>query len=563
VTIETLFTAEDLTVRYGSQAAIDGINLSLVRGEILGVVGTNGAGKSTLMGVISGAVQPESGTMRMEGQPYKPASVEEARAAGVGYVPQRITIDPDLSVAEAIFRTSYRSGRPLDEQRRAAADLIGDYGVDMSPDDKISSLVPAELSTIELLRLACEETSLILLDEVSATFNDHEISLFHALALRLAREGRAIMHVSHRIDEVQALSDRILTLRAGKVHRFLTPKETNREEIIEEMFGEKIRLPHRPSDAEAGDEVVRLENVSYGERVKNVTLNVRAGEVLGITGLRRSGMSEVARLIAGVVEPDAGEVHFAAGDDAAERTHQIGFVGEGDEERGLNDTDTISESLMRDVANREMTLIEETRRLREVIASMNRFGVQSTSIHRELGDLSGGDQQKIALARAFGDDKRLFVLNQPTRGIDERSRQDVYALIDEARDAGAAVVLVSSDMTELVSRCHRVAIMNSGTLVDTYANADLTEDSIMMLVLGENWFTEEAPAPSSGGSRREGRRAARQQAQEGHEAASNSPAASPVRGEAAVQADAPAPSQAPAPEVAAVAEPESPEPEAS
>lgn len=496
VTLETLVSAKGLTVHYGSSAAIDSIDLSLTRGEILGVVGTNGAGKSTLMGVISGAVVPDAGSMTLAGESYTPESVDEARAAGVGYVPQRIEIDPDSTVADAIFRTSFRGSLDTEEKAREAGAIIEEFGVVMRPDDLIGSLVPAELATVELLRLACEETQVILLDEVSASFDDHEISLFHALAQRLAHDGRAVMHVSHRIDEVQALSDRVAVLRDGRLHSVLTPRTTTRAALIDEMFGETFAIQRRPVTAGGSDELMRLDSVSQGERLTDVTLSIRAGEVLGVTGLRRSGISELAELLAGDRTPSGGSVSLRGegvtiGSEGAALEQGIAYIPERDADRDLNEDDSVTRSLVGDVGNQGLSFVGETKRLREVIATVQRFGIRTSGIHGEVGSLSGGDQQKVALARTLSRTAQVFVLNQPTRGIDERARQDVYALIDEVCALGSAVVLVSSDMSELVSRCHRVAIMREGELVDVYANEDLTEDTIMVLALGHNWFADE------------------------------------------------------------------------
>lgn len=396
------------------------------------------------MGVLSGAIVPDAGSMTLAGESYTPESVDEARAAGVGYVPQRIEIDPETTVADAIFRTSFRGSLGSEEE---AGRLLEDYGVLMRPEDLVGALVPAELATVELLRLACEETQVILLDEVSASFDDHEISLFHALAQRLAQDGRAIMHVSHRIDEVQALSDRVAVLREGRLHSIVIPRTTTRAALIDEMFGETFAIQRRPVTAGGSDELMLLDAVSQGERLRDVTLSIRAGEVLGVTGLRRSGISELAELLAGDRTPTVGkvvlrgeEVTIGSEGDALEQG--IAYIPERDADRDLNEHDSVTKSLVGDVGNQGLSFIGETKRLREVIDTVQRFGIRTSGIHGEVGSLSGGDQQKVALARTLSRTAQVFVLNQRTRGIDERARQDVYALIDEVCALGSAVVLV-------------------------------------------------------------------------------------------------------------------------
>lgn len=494
--IEKVVSARGLTAHYDEgTAALFEVDFDLARGEIVGVVGANGAGKSTLMGLLSGEIAPSAGTMTVAGEVYAPDSVEEAQSAGVGYVPQRIELDGERSVAETLFRTSYRSKLSHEEQVEAAQEYITEYGVDFDPEGRVGELVPAEWAILELLRMASEETQVILLDEVSAAFDDHEISMFHALAHRLAAEGRAIVHVSHRIDEVQALSDRIVVLRDGRVHSELIPRHAGQDDIVTDMFGTSVTKKLRPDHAEHGDDFIVLEDVTSGPALRGVSLSVRAGEVLGITGLRRSGISELSEVFAGNRKIESGRMLVdgepveldGVGDALA---HGIGYIPEYDSERDLDESASVSTSLVGETRDAGMSFAEEARRLQAAIAAVQRLGIRAGSIRREVGMLSGGDQQKVALSRVLSRETRAMVLNQPTRGVDARSREDVYTLIDEVRAEGTAVVLVSSDMSELISRCHRVAILRDGELVDVYANKDLTEDVIMVLALGHNWFEE-------------------------------------------------------------------------
>ncbi|WP_083274357.1 ATP-binding cassette domain-containing protein [Brevibacterium sp. HMSC24B04] len=443
------------------------------------------------MKVLSGVIKPDSGSITLAGEIYAPDSIDEARAIGVGYVPQRIRIDEDMSVAEAIFRTSFRSTLDLKAKESEADHLLTDYGVDINPTDRLNDLVPAELATVEILRLACEETMVILLDEVSASFNDHEISLFHALASRLARQGRSVIHISHRIDELQSLSDRIAVIRDGAMHRMLVPRETKRAALIEEIFGEPVARQHRPKEPKTGAELMRLDGVTRAGSLAPTSLSIYTGEVVGITGLRCSGVTELATIIGGAARPDSGTLTFNG------IQHEFADVDEAlgagivniaeDDEDALPEQATLTSSVIGDEASPEQSFASEARRLGEVIRLVKTLGVKTSSIHDRIGELSGGDQQKIKLASALRKPGVLFVLNQPTKGVDERSRQQIYELIDQLTEAGSGVVLISSDMTELTSRCHRIAIMREGSLVDVYPNESLNEDSIMVLALGYDW----------------------------------------------------------------------------
>lgn len=493
---QTLLSIRHLSVKYGYTTALDDIVLDLARGEIVGLVGENGAGKSTLLSAMAGRVKPSGGTMTLAGEGYAPDNSEEALAAGVGVITQKLEIDPELTVAEAVFRTSFRKDLAPDQKLIEAQELLDDYGLDVSASERISELHRAEQASVELLRLSGEETHLILLDEVSATFNDHEIALFHALAQRFAAEGRAVVHISHRLDEIHALSDRILVMRKGKISAELSPRDTKRRQLVAKIFDRDITERRRPRPSEAtGEEVLRLDGVRSTRGISDVTMGVRRGEVLGITGMRRSGISDLAALLIGADEVAEGEmtldgnpIRFHNADDAMEAG--IGYLSDVDDELGFAPETRIADA-MADSAKPQspagLTFAEESVRLRRVIDAVQRYGIHTTDIHQEMGSLSGGDQQKVALARWMNSECRILVLNHPTRGIDAAGRQDIYDYVDELCSGGRSVVLISSDLSELVGHCHRIAVMREKRLLDVYSNDDLTEDTIMMLALGSSW----------------------------------------------------------------------------
>lgn len=494
---QTLLSVRHLSVSYGYTTALHDIVLDLARGEIVGLVGENGAGKSTLLSTLAGRVKPSSGTMTLAGEAYAPDNGEEALAAGVGVITQKLEIDPNLTVAEAVFRTSFRKDLPPDRKLVEAQELLDDYGLDVSASERVSELHRAEQASVELLRLSGEETHLILLDEVSATFNDHEIALFHALAQRFAAEGRAVVHISHRLDEIHALSDRILVMRKGRISAELSPRETKRRQLVATIFDRDIQERRRPRPAEgAGEEILHLEGVRSGRGVTDVTLGVRRGEVLGITGMRRSGISDLVALLIGADEVVEGEMtldgqpaRFHGADDAMQAG--IGYLSDVDEELGFAPETRIADAMAENEDRPGLTFAEESKRLRRVIETVQRYGIHTTDIHQEMGSLSGGDQQKVALAKWMTSECRILVLNHPTRGIDAAGRQDIYDYIDELCAAGRSVVLISSDLSELVGHSHRIAVMREKRLLDVYTNEDVTEDTIMMLALGASWATPE------------------------------------------------------------------------
>ena len=276
MTSDVVLTVDGLTVKHRSQTALDDLSFTLKRGEVLGIVGANGAGKSTLLKVLSGGITPNAGTITFADEKFTPANEAEALAIGVGYIPQRITVDEDQTVYQTMFRTSYRSKLSDDEKRSEANRLLKDNGVSISADEYIRDLVQAERTMVEILRLANEETSLILLDEVSATFNDHEISLVHDLIIRLSKQGRAIIYVSHRLDELQSLSNRIAVIRDGKLRSILTPLEADRKTITVEIFDTEAPVPTKSATKSATRSYGLTMSPSKGNSLLPRSLSERA-----------------------------------------------------------------------------------------------------------------------------------------------------------------------------------------------------------------------------------------------------------------------------------------------
>ncbi|MGO1320935.1 MAG: ATP-binding cassette domain-containing protein [Galactobacter sp.] len=366
----------------------------------------------------------------------------------------------------------------------------------------VDDLYPAEHASLELLRMTCEETQVILLDEVSAAFDDHEISLFHALASRLAAEGRSLLFVSHRLDEIQSLSDRIVVMREGVVRRILIPRETRKEEVVSHIFDASFDIRDRPDPAPVGvlPVAMKLQGAGAGELLHDIDLEVFRGEVLGITGSRRSGISDLAELLGGrlpvsvgTMEVDGNTARLAGDGDA--KAQGIAYVPEADLDRDVDDDAELKNALRKAGGNGGSgSFAEESGELQRVIRLIQRLGIRTKSMHQLVGTLSGGDRNKVALARVLAKDAQIFILNQPTRGIDVRSKADLYGLIDQMCAQGSAVVLVSSDLSELMGYCQRIAVMRQGELVDVYRNEDVTEDSIMLAALGWDRFDSEADA---------------------------------------------------------------------
>ncbi|MDO5618680.1 sugar ABC transporter ATP-binding protein [Kocuria sp.] len=488
-----LLSVRGLVKNHGQVRVLKGVDLAVAAGEIVGLVGGNGAGKSTLISVLSGATQPNQAEVLLDGQSYRPSSDDDARERGVGTVHQRFKFSQNLTVLGAIAGFD----RSIPEDRAAAEatarGILEESGVQIAPDAMVNELMRAEQAIIGVLRLQFEAPRLILLDEVAAAFNDQEVALVHAVVRRLARQGTGIIYITHRIDEIRSLADRILVMRDGLIKDEFIPREVKVDDIVYSMFERRITQQGRPGAVEGSpEEVLRVEGASTASGLTDVSFVLHRGEVLGLTGLRRAGMSELVAALVGSGAADfttlrvgGQDVTINSADDAVRLG--IGYLSDTDDELEAALEDSVARRLMKDDYDPHAGFAREISALREVAAQVKTLRIQTHDIQSQVGDLSGGDQQKIALARWMRTECDVLILNHPTRGIDVGSKGDVYDMLRELTERGTAVLLVSSEMTELLQWCHRILVMRDGQIVAHEHNEHATEDTLMSAALGEDF----------------------------------------------------------------------------
>lgn len=486
--METLLTVSELTKNHGNTRALKGVTFEIARGEIVGLVGENGAGKSTLVSILGGWTTADSGPMTLDAEPYFPHTPEEALACGVGSIQQRFEVNPEHTIAQNIFRASFHADKAPEQQRELAAELLASVGLDFGPDRRMSDLVRPEQALIEVVRLMAEETQLVLMDEVAATFNDHEIAQFHEITRRLAREGRSVIYITHRIDEISTLTGRVIVLREGFVAREFEPRAMPAADIAYEITQRELTFGTRPEQLETADTRLYLEGFSTEDgTVRDVTLAVQRGEIFGLTGLRRAGMTELAAALVGVkpatwrvLHKDGRDLHLADPSDAI--ASSIGYLSDRDDELGLQTESSIADNLASAAAANSFAA--EIAARREVVAQVQRLRIRTLDIQSEVGHLSAGNQQKIALARWMSAGCDVLILNHPTRGIDVGARRDISEMLHELAARGTTIILITSDMSELIEQCHRIGVMRAGELVAVHENGQTNEDQLMMEALG-------------------------------------------------------------------------------
>ncbi|MEV7662408.1 sugar ABC transporter ATP-binding protein [Paenarthrobacter sp. NPDC089316] len=483
--MDLLLRADGIHASYDQRRILKGVDISLHRGEILGLIGTNGAGKSTLMDVLSGSLRHDSGLITLAGEKYGPESRDEAQACGVGIIPQNFRLDPAMTVAEAIYRGTFQAGRPHGHLRGPAQKLINDVAMDLDPDATVGTLIRAEQTLVEVLRMVAEEAQLVIMDEVAASLPDHDVAALHKVLRMLVNQGRAIIYITHRLDEVRSIAHRIAVLRDGQVHRILEASQTDAEELAFMLLQQQPAASSRPAEPADNDEALRVVNLTVDESVRDVTFSVARGEIFGLLGTHQSGVYHLLESLVGIRPKTSGQVflhgrpvHIQGPEDALRL--KIGYLS--DDVGTVDAASSIAKGLGENPVGADLQ--DEVTGLRGVIDLVRRMRINTTNIHGTLTTLSGGDRQKVSLAKWMTTGCDVLILSHPSRGIDIGAKDVVYQMLNELRQSGVAIILMSSDLTELVNWCHRIGVVRDGELVTIEANANTNEDVLVYHMLG-------------------------------------------------------------------------------
>ena len=469
-----------------------GVDFDLRAGEVLALTGENGAGKSTLSKIVAGLVPPTHGTLALAGAPFAPASRQDAEKLGVRMVMQELSLVPTLSVAENLLlgrlpqRFGFIRGDALNEAAAKQMALIGLDDID--PRLPVSALGVGYQQMVEIARSLVGECRLLILDEPTATLTTREIAhLFKQIELLKAR-GVAIVYISHRLDELQQVADRVMVLRDGRHIDTRPMRELTQADIVRSMVGRDV---HEGLDRDVrprGPRALAVRGLARGSVVRDVSFDLHAGEVLGLAGLVGSGRTELLRLIDGADRKDKGDVLLGDATTPAKIASPmqavragIGFVTEDRKSQGLllpqsirvNATLANLGAVSRKGWLRRAEEQAEVERLRELLR------VRSDSIEQPVNQLSGGNQQKVVFARWLHRDCDVLLLDEPTRGVDIGARADIYAQMDKLAAAGKALLMVSSDLRELMSQCDRIGVMSAGKLVRIFERGQWTEQLLL------------------------------------------------------------------------------------
>lgn len=487
---------------FGATKALRGVDLEVEPGEVMALIGENGAGKSTLIKVLSGAHPADDGHVRLDGEPFEPGNPLQAREGGVATIYQELSLAPHLSVMENILLgiEPTRRGGLLDRRRmhERAGLALAEIGLAVSPRTKVGRLSIAQQQMIEIARAVALECRVLVLDEPTSSLARKDIEKLFALIRRLKAKGIAVVYISHFLEEVQEISDRFTVLRDGETVGTGVTAEARVEEIIEMMVGRDVGELYPRSPRQPGETLLEVKKLRGLSKPESASLVLRRGEIVGVAGLVGAGRTELMRTIFGLDPVKGGELTVGAysgpGSPALRWKSRVGMVSEDRKQEGLalglSIADNTTLSKLDGLGPGRFVL--PSRQRQACRRWIEKIPIKCRSAEQRVGDLSGGNQQKIALARLLHADVDVLLLDEPTRGIDVASKAQIYRLIDELavgdEDAGRrprAVLMISSYLPELLGVCDRIAVMHRGRLGETRDVGDWGERRLMAAATGQ------------------------------------------------------------------------------
>ena len=489
---QTLFNACGISKSFPGVQALNEVDFDLKEGEVHALVGENGAGKSTLVHVISGLQIPDSGRMFLDGQDYQPRGKADAEAHGIKMVMQELNLIPNLTVAENIFIERLPSRLGFIDYKRlnlAAREVMGRVGLEgVEPDVPVRLLGVGQQQMVEIAAGLSRRCRILVLDEPTASLTDREIELLFARIEELKAEGVAVIYISHRIEEVIRIAGRVTVLRDGKVVSTCPTSESSVTDIIFRMVGRDLEHEQLRQSSTPGAVALRVAGLSIGGRVRDISFEVRGGEILGVAGLMGSGRTEAMRAVFGADRPDAGQVFLrGSSEPTLIRTPRdavrngIALLTEDRKGQGLLLSLAVRDniSLARLSGVSRFGWIDRSRERSVAEQYINTLSVRCSSCEQQARQLSGGNQQKVAIAKWMFRNCDILIFDEPTRGVDVGAKFEIYRMLADLANRGRAIIFVSSDLKELVAVCDRITVFSAGRIAATFDRGQWSREKIM------------------------------------------------------------------------------------
>jgi rhamnose transport system ATP-binding protein len=486
---------DGVSKRFAATQAVDAVSLELRSGTVHALVGENGAGKSTIVKILAGIHQPDRGTVALDGEVVTIHGPAHSRQLGIAVVHQEPRLFPDLSVAENIFLGHPTSGRfrTIDwgSMQREAVALFGELDVHVDVGAPVRGLPMADQQLIEIAKALSLDARVLILDEPTASLSTHEVDRLFTIVRRLRDRGVAILFVSHRLDEVFALCDVVTILRDGRHVQTAPIEGLTTADLVRYMVGREVSL-YASVGSTVGDTMLEVDGLTREGQFRGVTFSVRAGEVVGMAGLVGAGRTEVARVLFGLDQRDGGsvklagrEVSFASPVDAMRAG--LAYLPEDRHQEGLVLDFSVAENVTLPILPRLFPRLLVRRGAERSLAAdyAKRFDVRMAGVDQPAASLSGGNQQKVVLAKWLATEPRVLILDEPTRGIDIGAKVEVHRIIADLAASGLAIVLISSDLPEVLAMSDRIVVLHEGRVTAEISRQQATEERVMFAATGQ------------------------------------------------------------------------------
>ncbi|MED1437016.1 sugar ABC transporter ATP-binding protein [Aeribacillus composti] len=489
-----LLRMEGISKSFPGVKALSKVRLDLNYGEVLALVGENGAGKSTLMKILSGVYQKDEGEIYLEGNKVEIPNAKAAQEMGISIIHQELNLMPDLTVAQNIFigrepRTGFNFFLKEKELNEKTAELLEKLNINLNPKETVSDLTVAKQQMVEIVKALSYNAKIIVMDEPTAALTESEIQTLFDLIENLKNKGVGIIYISHRMEELKVISDRITVMRDGQYIDTLYTKDTDMKKVISLMVGRHIQDESRPTTtvSKEAETVLEVKNLSTKNFLENISFTLKKGEILGFAGLMGAGRTEVARAIFGADKIDKGqifingkEVKINKPEDAVK--HGIAYLSEDRKRYGLMlEMDVNSNILISSLSNyvNWLTFVNDSKGYVTSEEYVKSLKIKTPSIKQLAKNLSGGNQQKIVIAKWLAKNCDILIFDEPTRGIDVGAKTEIYQLLNELAQQGKSIIMISSELPEILRMSHRIIVMCEGRITGELTNEEASQEKIM------------------------------------------------------------------------------------
>lgn len=489
--MDTILSLRNITKIYPGVVALDDFSIDFERGEVHALLGENGAGKSTLIKTITGAIAPDNGKILVDGREFSSMDVFQAKELGIEVIYQERNLIRPMTASENIW-FGKRIGKTVDRKAmiRMTRELFDKYNIDIDPATKAWELSNAQQQLVEIMKAVSRDARIIIMDEPTASLTDKETEMLFRLIDQFKARGVTIIYISHRLNEVFRLADRVTIMRDGKYIQTLKVADTNRQELVNLMVGRTLSETYPRRDHEVGEEVLRVDKLNSLD-VYDISFSLRRGEILGLGGLVGAGRTEVARLIYGADERTSGAIYVKGELMDIRSTSQamasgIGMVPEERKTEGVFLRNSIRWNIsINNIRKFSNGIWVDNRRIREAAESFRkRLAIKTPTIEQIVNNLSGGNQQKVALAKTLSVNSDIVIIDEPTRGIDVGAKHEIYMLMRELAREGKAIIMITSDMEELLGMSDRIVVLHEGTVAGELQKDEFSQSEVLRLASG-------------------------------------------------------------------------------